>query len=153
MGYAENTDVPASRSREDIHRLLEVRKAQRIAIGQEAGAAIVFFQIDGKAISFRMPLPARDDKRFTHVNKWRERAAGQAEAMWDQACRSRWRGLLLTLKAKFVSVDNGVESMEEAFLAHLALPGGGTVGQKVLPMVAESYATNEPPRFLLGPGT
>lgn len=153
MSYAEGTEVSVARSREEIHSMLEKRQAQRIAIATEAGKAIVFFQIDGKAIAFSTPMPSPDEKRFTKNTRYPyTRSPEVAARFWEQACREKWRGLLLTLKAKFVSVDNGVETLEEAFLAHLALPGGGTVGQKVLPEVANSYARNEPPRFLLGPG-
>ncbi len=108
----------------------------------ERGGAIVVFSIDKWSVRFRMPMPTAED------------AARQRAGWLEQQERVKWRALLLTVKAKLVSVENGVESFEEAFLAHLVLPGGATVGAKALPAIAEAYAGKGPPsgRLLLGDG-
>ncbi|MFP2927852.1 hypothetical protein ACLESO_22180 [Pyxidicoccus sp. 3LG] len=54
-----------------------------------------------------------------------------------------WRSLYATLKAKFISLDGKIETFEQAFLAHVVTPGGRTVGEHVLPALAESYRTGK----------
>jgi hypothetical protein len=58
--------------------------------------------------------------------------------------RSRWRGLLLCIKAKFESVDRGVETFEEAFLSHVMMDDGQTFGQHAIPRLKEITAGNVP---------
>jgi hypothetical protein len=76
-------------------------------------------------------------------------------ARWiEDERKRRWRALLLTIKAKLVSVENGIEKFEEAFLAHIVIAGGLTVGQKALPELAEIYKTGIAPNAgLLGSGS
>lgn len=54
----------------------------------------------------------------------------------------RWRTLLLCLKAKLESVESGIETFEDAFLAQIVMPDGGTVAEHVRPRIAEAYAAN-----------
>ncbi len=77
------------------------------------------------------------------------------KAAWlEQERRRRWRALLLTIKAKLVSVENGIEKFEEAFLAHIVIAGGQTVGQKALPELAQIYKSGSMPNGgLLGSGS
>jgi hypothetical protein len=104
----------------------------------DPGKAQVFFAIGGWHVRFRMPLPRRDEQRFTHRDRWNLRAEAVAQKLWEQACRSAWRGLLLTIKAKLVSVENQVETFEEAFMAHLvADETGATMGERMLPALRE----------------
>lgn len=149
--YAEGTSVPVARSREEITSLLERYKASSIAVGTDVGIALVVFKIDRWHVQFRMPLPTESEARTVKDRRgWTLGETGRQKWL-DQTCRERWRALLLTIKAKLVSVENGVETLEEAFLAHLIIPGGQTVGQKALPAIREAYQTGRMPP-LLGAG-
>ena len=53
----------------------------------------------------------------------------QKYARWEQACRERWRALVLCLKGKLESIESGIETFEQAFLAHTFLPSGETFGE------------------------
>lgn len=99
-----------------------------------------------------MPLPT--DVEAKKQKNWQGYLLGEAARQkWlEQEERTKWRALLLTIKAKLVSVENGVESFEEAFLAHLVLPGGETVGQKALPHIREAVETGKMQPLALGPG-
>jgi hypothetical protein len=61
---------------------------------------------------------------------------------WEQACRSRWRALFLCIKAKLESIESGIETFEDAFLAHIQMPDGKTVAEHVKPNIAIAYQTN-----------
>ncbi|WP_210205670.1 hypothetical protein [Pseudaminobacter salicylatoxidans] len=76
------------------------------------------------------------------------RTVDSAMAAWEQACRSRWRALYLCIKAKLESIDSGIETFEDAFLAHIQMPDGHSVSEHVLPRIAAAYA-GEPLQPLL----
>lgn len=153
--FAEGTSVPVFKSRLEIEELLRKWKADRIGCATEPGRAIVLFSINKWHVRFSMPLPTEAEARAywkAKRSQWQTPAQKWIQDWLDQRERERWRALLLTIKAKLVSVENGVETFEEAFLAHLVLPGGQTVGQKALPAVREAYDSGTMPP-LLGPGT
>ncbi len=136
--YASTTSVPVGRTRAQIDGLLEKYGAVRYGTALGPGHAQVTFEMSDRLVRFEMPLPARTD--FT------------SERQWEQICRARWRALLLAIKAKLVSVESGVETFEQAFLAQIVVPGGKTVGQLMLPQVAAAYGGKQRPQFLLGTG-
>lgn len=146
--YAKGTSVPAAKTELEIKELLRTKGATRLGIAEEPGRAVVMFELADRRVQFTMPLPARDEQRFTRDRFHRPRPASAAQASWEQACREKWRALLMTIKAKFVSVEDRVETFEEAFLAHIATPGGGTFGQQALPALAEAYRTGKLPPLL-----
>ena len=77
-----------------------------------------------------MPLPLKNEKRF-HKTAGRNitRSQEAALALWEQEAREKWRALLLCIRAKLESVSSGVETFEQAFLAHMLLPSGETVSE------------------------
>ena len=93
-------------------------------------------------------LPARSHhawKLLAHkyartLRNSRRTAAAQRSA-WEQACRKRWRALLLIIRAKLEAVESGITTLESEFLANIVLPDGGTVGQWLAPQIDAAYAT------------
>lgn len=142
--FARGTDVPINRTRGHIEELLTAHHASTVGVITEATPprATVGFTIKSWSVRMRVPLPVPDE--FKKLGK--ERSARRAE----QACRERWRALFLTIKAKLVSVETGVETFEEAFLPHLVLKGGGTVMESVRGQLSTGHPL-ELPR--LGDGT
>lgn len=151
--YAKNTTVSVSKSRIEIEDTLKKWKATRAVTGTEPGRALVMFQIGQWMVRFVMPLPTEEEaKKKAKPSRGHYYTNERDRQRWiEQQERSRWRALLLTIKAKLVSVESGVETFEVAFMAHLVLPGNVTVGEKALPAIREAYASgNLPP--LLGSG-
>ncbi|MGG3815575.1 hypothetical protein ABEV34_28605, partial [Methylorubrum rhodesianum] len=103
MAYAETTKVPIAQSRAEIEKLLKAAKATRVITMDDHLEAIVMFMLAGRLIKIVVPI------------------AGNAN---DQVRRSRWRALLLTIKAKREAIENGIETVEQAFLSHVVLPDG-----------------------------
>jgi hypothetical protein len=85
MTYAANTSVPVDRTRSEIERTLMRYGATGFAYGMEPGRAMVGFQTADRRIRFVLPLA---------------REARSSESQHDQMVRSRWRALLLSIKAK-----------------------------------------------------
>jgi hypothetical protein len=125
--FAENTSVPVVRSRIELEKLLTDRGAKRIGMANADEFAAVQFDYSNLRIRIKLPLPLRDDKAFTQKNSWRERSNTAAQNLWEQAMRARWRALLLSVKAKLVSVEAGVETAEQAFFASVVTASGKTI--------------------------
>lgn len=150
--YAENTSVPVERSKAEIERILQQAGASALMSGQMAGKAVIAFELHDRRIRFDLPLPSKEQYAHRLVRGYKKRATPeQQDAAWEQACRQRWRGLLLVIKAKLESAHSGIETLEEAFLAQIVVAGGATVGSQIIPRLADACQTgNLPP--LLGPG-
>ena len=76
----------------------------------------------------------------------------QAQRAWEQACRSRWRALLLAIKAKLEAVQCHIAEFEDEFLAYVVLPDNSTVGARLHPQIAQAYETKQMPELLGLPG-
>lgn len=144
--YARDTDVPVSRSQEEIERVLKRYGAQQFLRGWDASRALLAFTIDGRQIRFFVPMPDRAD--FQRTDTGRPRTASALEAAYDQACRQRWRAMLLVLKAKLEAVEAGITTLEDEFLAHVVLPSGETAGQWLRPQIEAAYRTGNMPPML-----
>lgn len=150
--YAENTSVSSDKSRAEIERTLSRYGATSFMYGSTPTQAMVAFEMNDRRIKFNLPLPDRRSREFTHTpTRGTVRSHTQAEAAYEQGIKQRWRALALAIKAKLEAVEAGITTFEEEFLAHIVLPGGGTVGQFMLPQVERSYQTGEMPPLLPGP--
>lgn len=125
MAYAEQTKVPVEQTKAEIERTLVRYGADRFAYFTESGKAVIVFEAKDRRLRFDLPLPAGEGDKEQKLR------------------RQKWRALLLCIKAKLESVASGIESFEEAFLAHVVLPDGQTVWNYVAPRIAESYEGNK----------
>lgn len=150
--YASSTEVPADRSRAEIERTLQRYGADAFMYGYEGTAAVLAFRMAGRQVRFTLDMPDPGDEEFTLTDTGRERSETQAQKAWEQATRQRWRALALVVKAKLEAVDSGISEFEEEFLAHIVLPDGSTVGQRMRPEIATAYETGKMPQLALGSG-
>lgn len=150
MSYAANTKVTVDKSRAEIERTLQRYGASSFAYGWDAGRAMVQFVHDGRQVRFTLPMPDRNDRKFTITKQNRYRSEDVAYQMWEQACRQRWRALALVVKAKLEAVDCGITTFEDEFLAHLVLPNGSTVGEWTRPQLEDIYNSGRMPELLPG---
>lgn len=151
--YAEGTTVSESKSKIELDEMLRKWKCSNVAVGGSDHEAIAYFALNGWHVKFRMPMPtdAEAKKHAKRRGSYWDPTQAQKDAWIEQERRRRWRALVLTIKAKLVSVENAVESFESAFLAHLVLAGGATVADQVLPALeASKKESNGGPVFLRG---
>lgn len=139
--YASNTDVSAGKSRDEIERTLARYGATSFMYGWDHGRAVLAFSTRERQIRFVLPMPDRNDREFTRTPTGKQRVASAVEQAYEQSVRQRWRALALVVKAKLEAVEAGIVSFDEEFLAHFVLPNGETVGEHVMPRVAEAYAS------------
>lgn len=143
MTYAATTSVPIERSRAEIEGLVVRAGADQFVSGWSGNTARVEFRLAGRFIRLDLHLPDPRDDLFTTDKRGYTRTPEPARKLWEQACRSRWRALVLVVKAKLEAVEAGISTLEEEFLAHVVVPGGGTVGDHMLPAIAEAYETGK----------
>ena len=148
MAYAENTDVAVEKSLGEIVTLIKRAGANRIAQVEEPGTLAIQFFMRDRMLRFRVTLP--DWQLMPEYNGRRERQSqAQRTNRAGQVHKQRARALLLVIKAKLESVESGVESFEEAFLANVVMPDGKTVGQHAVPTIAQAYADGRTPPLML----
>lgn len=159
MTYAASTSVPVERTRAEIERLLLTKGAGQFmsAFDQVKGAALIGWTMEGRMVRLSIPLPDPHDKQFTHRfysgrPTYNTVSKEVARERWEQACRTRWRSILLIVKAKFEAIEAGISSFEREFLADTVMANGETVGRWLSPQLQEMYANGRMPALLPGIG-
>lgn len=154
--YAQDTAVSVEKSRAEIESILTRYGATSFAYMIEDRQSIIGFKANGKFVKFVLPLPNRNEKRFLEKERAYRgsviRTPEEAHKAWEQACRTRWRSLCLCIKAKLEACTAGITSFEKEFLAHIVLPGGETLAERVIPELEQIYKTGATPRLMLGFG-
>lgn len=138
MSYASKTSVSIDKSQAEIKKILGKYGASGFAYGEQGPLAIVMFEMSGRRIKFILPMPTKPGERAKQAEHNRH----------DQLCRSRWRCLVLAIKAKLECVESGITTLEQEFMAHIVLPNGSTVGQAILPQIDKSYKDGKMPPLL-----
>jgi hypothetical protein len=133
--YAKRTSVPVDQTRLEIEKTLTRYGASSFGSYTEPDRAVIMFEAKDRRLRFDLPLP---------------KGEGASEA---KLRRSKWRALLLCIKAKLEAVESHIETFEEAFLAHVIMPDGQTVAQHAAPRIAQAYKGGEVGPLLPGPST
>ncbi len=146
--YAEGTEVPAERSRNELEKLLRAHGATEFAQFTGKERTIFMYRLHGMMIRHTVEYPG--PACFPKPGLSPEQRVKVCEAEW----RRRWRALVLICKAKLEIVAAGGSTFEREFLADLVLADGQTMAQAVLPRLKEMYETGAMPDFplLLGSG-
>lgn len=130
--FAATTSVPVVRSQAEIRKTLEKYGATGFMFGEGNGNAMVMFEMNSRRIKFVLPLPKKGDKKGEQIE------------------RTRWRCLLLAIKAKLECAATGITTFEQEFLAHIVMPNGQTVGSAIVPQIQASYSNGSMPPLLGG---
>jgi len=141
--YARETSVPAERSRQEIEATLVKYGATGFAYGWQESGAIVAFEFKGRRMKFALPMPALGE-----AERHPRESAADAQ---QREVRRRWRSLALSIKAKLVTVTDGISTVETEFMGHIVLPNGMTVSEWMHPQLESAYRDGKMPP-LLGPG-
>ncbi len=151
--YASETTVSPERTLAEIQETLKRYKANKFGFMQDEQQVAIAFEMAGRRVRFIVRAPDPNDPLFVQAASNQHGKAGSFNAgKYDQAMRQRWRALLLTIKAKLESVESGIETVEEAFMAQLVLPSGQTMSEWAVPQIAAAYRDNQMPP-LLGSGS
>lgn len=132
MSFAKKTSVSVEKTQMEMRRLLEKYGATAFMFAQESTKATVAFQMKGRNIKFNLPM--------IKILKEKDR----------QIERTRWRCLLLAIKAKLECQATGISSFENEFMAHIMMPDGHTVSEHISPKISEAYKNGAMPLLLGG---
>lgn len=146
MAYAETTKVPLEQSIAEIIGMVRRAGAERLGQYQERDRYVVMFTLGDRQMKFTVPLV---------VEYTGPRQAGNGvvidPAKWiDQKNRQKGRALMLVIKAKLESVESGVETFEEAFLANIVIHSGQTVYESIREPLALQYTEGKVGPLMLG---
>lgn len=150
--YARTTTVTAAQSQTELESVLERYGADQFAYSKETGRVQIGFRIKGLYVRLDIPMPLKDDREFALTPTGRIAAEGPRREAWEQACRQRWRALVLVTKAKLEAAEVGISTLEREFLADTLLPDGRSVGELVMAEIADAYLTGRQPQLLLASG-
>lgn len=146
MAYASETAVRAEKTRTAIEQLLTRYGAEGFGYYGDQLQAVIIFKLAGRWVRYVLPLPDPGARQFTHTPATaKPRSAEAAVTAWEQARRSRWRALLLVIRAKLEAVDAGITTIEDEFLAQTVMPGGATVAEATQPLLAKAYSLGQVP--------
>ncbi len=159
MSYAATTTVSIERTRAAIEDLVREKGASQFlsAFDHEHGLAQIGWTMEGRMVRLQVPLPRPDEKRFMHRRSrhgysYNVLPKEKQRDLWEQACRTRWRAILLIMLAKFEAVESGISSFEREFLADTLMADGTTVGTWLTPQLNAMYSTGRMPALLPGIG-
>jgi len=168
--FAAHTSVAVDKTKGELERLLVKHGATQYGTAHDDanGEAIVFFALDGRQIRLQVPIPKLDTWPDPKAPSWRTKLktpqswdrwaeatrAAWVREQWEQACRQRWRCMLLIVKAKLELIGMKLSSVDREFLADITLPDGRSVGEWLRPGIEKAYVGGTMPRLLgMGPST
>lgn len=139
--------MTVERTKAAIDKLLMRYGSDQLMNGSDTrtGENFIQFRFRGYYIRIRFKVPVGHTSGAGHGPRVSETAV-------TQAARTRWRQVLLVVKARLESVYSGIETTEQAFLPFIVVGGGSTtVGDCVVPDVKAFYAAHaagqSPPEF------
>lgn len=147
--YATQTSVSVERSKAEIETVLTKYGASEFVYGMNQSGAMVGFKIGRMVVKIMLPLPPKNDPKFQPKRmRFGTNRAEKVHQNWEQACRARWRALLLVIRAKLEACELKISTLEREFLTDILLPNGQTVGEWTHPQLMSQ--TGEMPKLLPG---
>jgi hypothetical protein len=154
--YAAKTKVSSEKSEAEIRNTLKKFGANKYAYYEDDARIGFSFEYENRRIRIvvELPDPDADDIVYSPRNTSirQERSKELQLKVWQQECNRRWRALVLTIKAKLITVSEGIRTFEQEFLYDIVLPNNQTVGEYVSPQIEQSYLTGKLPPLLPGIG-
>lgn len=136
--FANGTSVPVEKTQAEISGML--MKVGASSFGHvthvELRKAVIGFTFKNIQIEMCVGLPDPNDKKF---NQWVRGRGYPSDSkkleLWNAEVRRRWRCLALALKAKLISVEDGVTTFETEFLPYMVMPNGKTFATNMMPSI------------------
>jgi hypothetical protein len=149
--FAQGTRISSGQTENEIRNTLKKFGASKYAYYEDDERIGFSFDYEDRRVRIvvEMPDPADDD--FVFVPSRREKRSEKAKfEFWQKECNRRWRALAFTIKAKLVTVTEGIRTFEQEFLYDIVLPNNQTVGEYVVPQIRQAYLQGKMPPLLPG---
>ncbi len=147
--FATKTTVSVDKTKAEIEATLRRWGASGFMSAWEGENNVIAFKYKGLEARINLMMPDRNSKAITMTpTTMHYRSDADQEKVYAQAKRTRWRELLLYIKASLAGVDAGIISFEQAFLPHFVLPNGRTVTDSLMPEIYRALEAGELPAML-----
>lgn len=143
--FAVVTEVPPARSRAEIETLLRRAGCERFGLMQVPGRVTLACELGDRRFRFVVRVPGPDDPEVTTLPDGTPRQQRHRQTVREQIERTRWRTLLLAIRAQLAMVEVGLCDFERAFLANLMLPAGRTVAEETEGPIRLAYQGQDVP--------
>lgn len=139
MRFAKGTSVSIFKTKGEIEALLDKAGATAIVSGSSTTQRLaqVMFELKGRRVVFR--VRTADPAKFARDGRGSVLGPSKRDVLVEAEDRRLWRCLLLSIKSKLECVESGIETFDEAFLAHVVMPDGSTVAEHAIPRIVEAY--------------
>ena len=144
----EDTTVSADRSKAEIREILLRYGAEQFGISEGHGHARLGFVAQGRLIRIDLGLPDRRHSAATKAGKWLRAGSAAALSIHDQEERRLWRAVRAWIYAQLESVESGIRTFSEVFLADTVLPNGERFADWAAPQIEEQVEGGRMPRLL-----
>lgn len=137
--FASGTSVPVEKTQAEISAML--LKVGASSFGTvthvELRKAVIGFTFKKIQIEMNVGLPDPQSRNFTQEKRrsWISNSESKRQELYNAEVRRRWRCLALALKAKLISVEDGVTTFETEFLPYMVMPNGRTVAANIMPAI------------------
>jgi ribosomal protein S6E (S10) len=131
------TEVSVERTKEQLRQLLIRHKIEQLQFVEDwkmglIGVAFVRTQVTGGKTKEGQPMAVAVPIRFTlPIAAARMTRSHYREAQWGKRERQVWRALYYYTKARLEAVEFGLETLTDAFMAHIVTGDGRTLGDHV----------------------
>ncbi len=138
-----STTVVAAKSQDHIRVLLKRYAAEGMQFHEsfaERTVRVTFgIRINGHFfvvnIQARIPQAERQQKSGRGFRELSPKGVDELQMRHERAA---WRALFFVIKSRLESVDYGIESFEQAFLAHIVTgKNGTTIGDRIIPQLKQ----------------
>jgi len=146
--FATSTTVSVEKTQSEIKDKLRKYGVLWFGIAEQPDKGTVQFEFNGLRLQMDIPLPDPAGPEFTVTDTGRARSEGAAWKEYEQAVKSRWRALLLTIRAKLEAVEVGISTVEKEFLAYVIMGNGQPLGEQLVPMLIEAAQAGRMPKQL-----
>lgn len=137
--FASGTSVSVEKTRGEIEAML--MKVGASSFGTvthvELRKAVIGFTYKKIQIEMHVGLPDPKGREFTKEKRrsWIDNPESKRLELYSAEVRRRWRCLALAIKAKLISVEDGVTTFETEFLPYMVMPNGQTFAQNMMPAI------------------
>lgn len=147
--YARQTTVSSDRTITQIKALVEKFGANQFGFATEDARAMLSFRYHNRVVRFTLELPSIEEEEFALTATGLERSPSSCHKLWETACRSKWRGLFILIKALLNAIEEGLIDFDRAFMHDIVTPDGRTVGEHMIPEVQKMLDSGKATPLLL----
>lgn len=123
MAAYQDTNVEVERTQMELAKMLRKHGADQFGFSESHDLAELAFRKGALAVRMRVPIRPMTEAAARALARERKQSMDKAVgARQEQEARRVWRVLYWLVKSRMEAIEAGVETFEQAFLAHFLDP-------------------------------